>query len=92
MPYTKGELLFKDPFLEKLQLPLWKYKEIIEHNGYKFSVLPAFWDTHFLSTFSGLKSVVGKLMNGITKMLGNKAGLTTTAFIYIVAKKITNNE
>jgi 2-polyprenyl-3-methyl-5-hydroxy-6-metoxy-1,4-benzoquinol methylase len=60
------------------------YKKIIESKGYKFSVLPAFWDTHYGSF---VKDLFGKTMNFITRLLGNKGGLRTTAFIYIIAEK-----
>lgn len=60
------------------------YKNIIEPKGYQLTVLPAFWDTHYNS---GLKNVVGKTMNFFTGLLGQKGGLTTTAFIYVIAEK-----
>jgi 2-polyprenyl-3-methyl-5-hydroxy-6-metoxy-1,4-benzoquinol methylase len=65
-------------------LPLSDYQKIIESKGYKLTVLPAFWDTHY-SSF--LKNIFGKTMNFITKILGPKGGLRTTAFIYIIAEK-----
>lgn len=60
------------------------YKNIIEPKGYKLTVLPAFWDTHYSSA---LKNIVGKTMNLFTGLLGQKGGLTTTAFIYVIAEK-----
>lgn len=65
-------------------LPVSDYKKIVEPKGYRLSVIPAFWDTH---NTSGLKNVVGKVMNAVGNMLGDKAGLRTTAFIYIIAEK-----
>lgn len=65
-------------------IPISDYKKIIETKGYKLTVLPAFWDTHYSSA---IKNVVGKTMNFVTNLLGNKGGLTTTAFIYIIAEK-----
>jgi hypothetical protein len=65
-------------------IPISDYKKIIESKGYKLTVLPAFWDTHY-SSF--LKNIFGKTMNFITKILGPKGGLRTTAFIYIIAEK-----
>ena len=65
-------------------IPVSEYKQIIESKGYKLTVLPAFWDTHYSS---GIKTFVGKTMNFITNLLGAKAGLTTTAFIYVIAEK-----
>jgi len=59
------------------------YKRIIESKGYKLSVLPAFWDTHYSSAW---KSLIGKTMNFITNSLGPKKGLATTAFIYVIAE------
>lgn len=65
-------------------IPVATYKKIIESKGYRLTVLPAFWDTH---NKSGLKNVVGKVMNLAGTLLGDKAGLKTTAFIYIIAEK-----
>lgn len=65
-------------------IPVSAYKKIIESKGYRLTVLPAFWDTH---NKSGLKNIVGKAMNFAGSLLGNKAGLKTTAFIYIIAEK-----
>lgn len=65
-------------------LPVKDYENIIASKGYKLSVLPAFWDTHYNSF---VKNIFGKTMNFITKILGPKGGLRTTAFIYIIAEK-----
>jgi 2-polyprenyl-3-methyl-5-hydroxy-6-metoxy-1,4-benzoquinol methylase len=65
-------------------LPIQDYQKIIETKGYKLSILPAFWDTHYSS---GIKNIFAKTMNVITRMLGDKGGLRTTAFIYIIAEK-----
>jgi 2-polyprenyl-3-methyl-5-hydroxy-6-metoxy-1,4-benzoquinol methylase len=65
-------------------IPVKEYRDIIESKGYKLTVLPAFWDTHYGNFF---KNTVGKTMNFFTKILGTKGGLRTTAFIYIVAEK-----
>jgi hypothetical protein len=65
-------------------LPVADYKRIIESKGYKLTILPAFWDTHY-SSF--IKNCFGKMMNRITRLLGDKGGLRTTAFIYIIAEK-----
>ncbi|PSK93897.1 hypothetical protein B0I18_10145 [Taibaiella chishuiensis] len=65
-------------------IPVSDYQKIIGPKGYKVSVIPAFWDTH---NKSGLKNTVGKVMNTVGKLLGDKAGLKTTAFIYIIAEK-----
>lgn len=65
-------------------LPVAEYRGIIEAQGYRLTVLPAFWDTHYGSS---IKNVVGKTMNWLTRLLGDKNGLKTTAFIYIVAEK-----
>jgi 2-polyprenyl-3-methyl-5-hydroxy-6-metoxy-1,4-benzoquinol methylase len=65
-------------------LPEEDYKKIIESKGYKLTILPAFWDTHYNSF---LKNTFGKTMNFITRLLGPKGGLRTTAFIYIIAEK-----
>jgi 2-polyprenyl-3-methyl-5-hydroxy-6-metoxy-1,4-benzoquinol methylase len=65
-------------------IPVRDYKNIIESKGYKLTVLPAFWDTHY-SSF--VKNVFAKMMNSLTKILGPKGGLRITAFIYIIAEK-----
>lgn len=65
-------------------IPVADYKRIIEPKGYKLAVLPAFWDTHYSSA---IKNIFGKSMNFLSKMLGPKGGLKTTAFIYIIAEK-----
>lgn len=65
-------------------IPVKEYQNIIESKGYKLTVLPAFWDTHYNSF---LKNIFGKTMNFITRLLGPKGGLRTTAFIYIIAEK-----
>lgn len=61
-----------------------EYRNILEPIGYQMSFLPAFWDTHYAS---GWKNVFGKILNAATRFLGDKAGLRTTAFIYVVATK-----
>lgn len=65
-------------------IPVKDYQKIIESKGYKLTVLPAFWDTHYNSF---VKNIFGKTMNLITRLLGPKGGLRTTAFIYIIAEK-----
>lgn len=65
-------------------IPMSDYQKIIESKGYKLTILPAFWDTHYNSF---IKNTFAKTMNIITRMLGNKGGLRTTAFIYIIAEK-----
>lgn len=65
-------------------LPVAEYRKIIESKGYHLSVKPAFWDTHYSSA---LKNIVGKTMNTCTRLLGEQGGLSTTAFIYIIAEK-----
>lgn len=59
-----------------------QYRSIIEPIGYHLEIIPAFWDTHNSSV---VKNVLGRTMNGLTRMLGEKSGLTSTAFIYIIA-------
>jgi 2-polyprenyl-3-methyl-5-hydroxy-6-metoxy-1,4-benzoquinol methylase len=65
-------------------LPVEDYEKIIATKGYNLTILPAFWDTHYSSA---LKNIVGKMMNFLTGLFGNKGGLKTTAFIYIIAEK-----
>jgi len=64
-------------------IPKWEYQDIIRSCGYRLTIIPAFWDTHYKSPF---KNVLGKTMNYFTKILGPKAGLWTTAFIYVIAE------
>lgn len=65
-------------------LPLKEYEKIITTKGYNLTILPAFWDTHYSSA---IKNIIGRSMNFLTGLLGNKGGLKTTAFIYIIAEK-----
>lgn len=59
------------------------YKNIIEPIGYKLSIIPAFWDTHYKK---GYKRLFGKTMNVLTRLVGEEKGLWFTAFIYVVAE------
>jgi len=65
-------------------IPVADYRRIIESKGYRLSVKPAFWDTHYSSA---LKNLFAGTMNFVTRQLGDKLGLKTTAFIYIIAQK-----
>lgn len=65
-------------------IPVRDYRQIIESKGYRLTVLPAFWDTHYKSA---LKNAFGKAMNFLTRLLGPRNGLKVTAFIYIIAEK-----
>jgi 2-polyprenyl-3-methyl-5-hydroxy-6-metoxy-1,4-benzoquinol methylase len=65
-------------------IPKEEYQRIIESKGYKFTIKPAFWDTHYNSV---VKNIFGKTMNTVSNALGNKHGLKTTAFIYVIAEK-----
>lgn len=65
-------------------IPVKEYREILGKYGYRFTVLPAFWDTHYSSL---VKRAVAKTLNILTRMLGQKGGLSTSPFIYIIAEK-----
>lgn len=65
-------------------IPVNDYERIIVSKGYKLTILPAFWDTHYSSS---LKNIFGKAMNMVSGMLGDKLGLKTTAFIYVIAER-----
>ncbi len=65
-------------------IPVSEYKTIVESKGYRLTVLPAFWDTHYESAG---KNLFARAMNWLTGVLGPKKGLTVTAFIYIIAEK-----
>lgn len=64
-----------------------QYRQIIEPVGYELEVKPAFWDTHYTTTW---KNWIGKTFNTFTKILGNK-GIWTTAFIYLIARPSKRN-
>ncbi len=65
-------------------LPVKEYKRIIETKGYRLTILPAFWDTHYNSA---VKNLFARTMNWLTVKLGRKMGLAATAFIYVIAEK-----
>ncbi len=65
-------------------LPFSVYKSIIEAQGYKLTIKPAFWDTH---SDSRLKNIIGKTMNFVGHNFGTNIAFATTAFIYIIAEK-----
>ncbi len=65
-------------------IPPIAYKQILNKHGYACAIHPAFWDTHYGNT---VKNIFGRSMNVLTRALGKKKGLKTTAFIYIIAQK-----
>src|SRR5690606_30812086 len=65
-------------------IPPSDYKSILNKNGYACAIHPAFWDTHYPNFF---KNIFAKSMNTLTRVLGKKKGLKTTAFIYVIAQK-----
>lgn len=65
-------------------LPLQDYKAIVEGKGYKLTILPAFWDSHYQSR---VKNVFTRTLNRLIGYSGARTGLVLAPFIYIIAEK-----